>query len=45
MQKRLMRATVLAIAALALPLSGCGKKSNPKPPSQVEAEQNEEKTE
>lgn len=45
MQGRFIRATVLLIAALALPLAGCGKKSNPKPPSQVEAEKKKSETE
>lgn len=33
-----LRLTVLLLAAIALPLSACGKKGSPKPPSQVEAE-------
>ena len=39
------RIVVLALVAVALPLAGCGKKGAPKPPSQVEAEKEGEKTE
>lgn len=39
------KTAVLLLTAVALPLAACGKKSNPKPPSQVEAEAKEEKTE
>ena len=42
---RTIRLFVLFLAALALPLSACGKKGSPKPPSQVEAEAKEKKTE
>ena len=40
-----LRWIVLGFTAVALPLSACGKKGSPKPPSQVEAEKEGEKTE
>ena len=39
------KTAVLLLTAVALPLAACGKKRTPKPPSQVEAEKEEEKTE
>ena len=42
---RTIKLVVLLLAALALPMAACGKKGNPKPPSQVEAEAKEKKSE
>ena len=45
MRVLLTKIAVLALVTVALPLAGCGKKGAPKPPSQVEAEKEEKKTE